>query len=137
MVEVNWEELIEKKRARRDALIPEDWRLPTAITSKVSQDSTASAFDLLSEAALLTEREIDITENYTATSITAKIATGELSSYDVAAAFCKRAAIVHQLVRSLCTKQLFYGRGGRVPLRWTAVADLYDSPDKLAHGDIL
>ncbi|KAH7325552.1 amidase [Stachybotrys elegans] len=96
-----WQELIQKKRAARDALIPQEWRLPTTITSKVSPESTYSAFDLLKEAALLTDRENDITENNTATSLTAKIASGELSSYDVAAAFCKRAALVHQLTNSL------------------------------------
>ncbi|KAF5970661.1 amidase [Fusarium coicis] len=101
MSEVDWQQLIEKKRAARDAMIPEKWRLPTTITTKVSPDSRASAFELLNEAGLLTDREKDITENYTAVSLTAKIATGELSSYDVAAAFCKRAAIVHQLTNSL------------------------------------
>jgi amidase len=100
MSEVNWQQLIEKKKAIRDALIPEKWRLPTTITSKVSPESTASAFELLNEAELLTDQEKDITEGYTAVSLTAKIAAGELLSYDVTAAFCKRAAIVHQLVCS-------------------------------------
>lgn len=99
-VSVDWQDLIQKKRAARAALIPEQWRLPTTVTSKVSPESTHSAFDLLKEAAILTDREIEITEKNTATSLTAKIASGELSSYDVTAAFCKRAALVHQLVRS-------------------------------------
>lgn len=107
MAEVNWQELIQRKRAVRDALIPEEWRLPTTITSKVSPESSHSAFDLLNEAGLLTDREIDITENNTASSITAKIASGKLSSYDVAAAFCKRAALVHQLVCRFCTAHFF------------------------------
>lgn len=103
MAEVNWQELIQRKRAVRDALIPAEWRLPTTITEKVSPESSHSAFDLLNEAGLLTDREINITENNTATSLTAKIASGKLSSYDVAAAFCKRAALVHQLVCRFCT----------------------------------
>ncbi|KAJ4138459.1 hypothetical protein NW768_002293 [Fusarium equiseti] len=101
MVQINWQDLIQEKRAARDALIPEKWKLPADLTRKVSPESTCSAFDLLDEAALLTVREKDITENNTATSLTAKIASGELSSYDVAVAFCKRAAIVHQLTNSL------------------------------------
>jgi amidase len=101
MEQVDWQQLIREKRAAREALIPKEWKLPTHITDKVSPESTHSAFDLLNEAALLTARERDITENNTATSLTAKIASGELSSYDVAFAFCKRAAIVHQLVRRL------------------------------------
>jgi amidase len=110
MVQAEWQELIRKKRAARDALIPEEWRLPTIIISKISSESSHSAFELLNEAALLTDREIDITENNTATSLTAKIASGELSSYDVATAFCKRAALVHQLVRPVLVRvDLFSG----------------------------
>lgn len=101
MAQVDWQQLIQQKRAARESLIPEEWKLPSHITTKVSPDSTHSAFDLLDEAALLTDRERDITESNTATSLVAKIAAGELSSYDVAVAFCKRAAVVHQLTNSL------------------------------------
>jgi amidase len=98
MVSAEWTELIQKKRTTRDALIPKEWRLPESILSKVSETSSYSAFELFSESALLTPEEIDITESYTATRLVAKLAKGELSSYDVAYAFCKRAAIAHQLV---------------------------------------
>ena len=98
MVSTEWQELIQKKRVAREALIPKDWRLPDSLTSKVTDQSSHCAFDLLSEAAILSPRQIEITENNTATSLVAKIAAGELSSYDVAEAFCKRAAIAHQLV---------------------------------------
>lgn len=99
MLSAEWQDLIQKKRAARDALIPKEWRLPESILSRVSKTSTESAFDLLKESAMLTPREVEITEGNTATSLVAKIAKGEVSSYDVAAAFCKRAALVHQLVR--------------------------------------
>lgn len=98
MLSVEWQDLIQKKRAARDALIPKEWRLPESILSRVSKTSMESAFDLLKESAMLTPREVEITEENTATSLIAKIAKGELSSYEVAATFCKRAALVHQLV---------------------------------------
>jgi amidase len=116
MVSAEWQELIDKKRADRDALIPEEWRFPALVTGQVSEDSPISAFDLLSENvdALLTPSELGITEANTATSLVSKIAAGELSSYEVALAFCKRAALVHQLVR-LCyifMPCLHVGNGG-------------------------
>lgn len=104
MVSAEWTELIQKKRAARDALIPTEWRLPESILSKVSETSSYSAFELFNESALLTAKEIDITESYTATSLVAKMAKGELSCYDVAYAFCKRAAIAHQLVSLLSSR---------------------------------
>lgn len=123
-----WQELIQKKRATREALIPESWRLPAEIANKVSEESTLSAFDLLNQAALLSDREIDITENNTASTITAKIAAGELSSLEVASAFCKRAAIVHQLVnRNSCPRCFGVIAGCRR-------ADMcFFHPDKLPH----
>ena len=99
MVSAIWQELIEKKRADRETRIPKDWRLPEAISSKVSPESRLSAFDLLRESALLTPEEIEITEKYDATTLLKLMAASKISCYDVTRAFCKRAAIAHQLVR--------------------------------------
>lgn len=46
----------------------------------------------------LTSTEREITENYTAENLLAKIASRDLSAEDVARAYCKRAAIAHKLV---------------------------------------
>ena len=49
-------------------------------------------------SGLFTEREILITTS-SATHIVSVIATGEWKAQEVARAFCKRAAVAHQLVR--------------------------------------
>lgn len=67
MVSVEWQELIEKKRACRLRLIPKDWCLPEATLRKVSPESSTGAFELLQESTILTLREMEITENYDAT----------------------------------------------------------------------
>lgn len=100
MVNAEWQKLILEKRAARDAGIPQEWRLPTSILSKVAEDSQISAFDLLDEAAVLTRPEREITEIASAQELVSKISSRELSSYDVCLAFCKRAAVAHQLVCS-------------------------------------
>ncbi|KAL7911416.1 amidase [Trichoderma velutinum] len=108
MVSAIWQELIEKKRADREAHIPKDWRLSEAISSKVSPESRLSAFDLLKESALLTPEEIAITEKYDATTLLELMAASKISCHEVTRAFCKRAAIAHQLTNSLT--EIFFGR---------------------------
>lgn len=50
-----------------------------------------------SENGLLSAEELQIT-NSSATDLTKKLAVGQLKSVDVTLAFCKRAALAHQLV---------------------------------------
>jgi amidase len=94
----DWNTLIRQKRALRDSRIPLEWRLPESITSRANRDSSVSAFSLLDETAILTEQERAITGDYDATALLDMLATGTLSSLSVTVAFCKRAAIAHQLV---------------------------------------
>ncbi|KAK0390166.1 hypothetical protein NLU13_3738 [Sarocladium strictum] len=115
MVNAEWQKLIQEKRAARDAGIPQEWRLPTSILSKVAEDSQISAFDLLDEAAVLTRLEREITEIASAQELVSKISSRELSSYDVCLAFCKRAAVAHQLTNSLT--EIFFDKALR-RARW-------------------
>lgn len=55
--------------------------------------------DYPAESGLLSAEELAITEQ-TAAVLVDKLAKGELSSVQVTTAFCKRAAIAHQLVRT-------------------------------------
>ncbi|KAH8726182.1 general amidase-like protein GmdB [Phaeosphaeriaceae sp. PMI808] len=54
---------------------------------------------------ILSPADIDITENYDATSLAEAIATRKLTAVEVATAFCKRAIIAHQL--TCCLTQWF------------------------------
>ncbi|KAL4910303.1 amidase signature domain-containing protein [Aspergillus multicolor] len=99
--EVEWSAITPTKRAEQVSRTPAEWILPQAITSRVSAGPSISAFDLLSETTLLTPREHELTENYDATSLLAQMSTGRVTSVEVTMAFCKRAAIAHQLTNSL------------------------------------
>ncbi|KAG5929163.1 hypothetical protein E4U53_002516 [Claviceps sorghi] len=57
------------------------------------------------QCGLLSETELDITENYDATALAGAIASRRLTSVDVVSAFAKRALIAHQL--SCCLTEWF------------------------------
>ena|ERR1700753_240017 len=88
-----------EKLSANAAKIPKAWKLPSKYLENVNANSHLSVLDVPRICGILSEEEIDITENYDATSLLEKIASRQFSSYDVVLAFCKRAAIAHQLVR--------------------------------------
>lgn len=98
MPSADWKSLIEAKRAHLYAQIRPEWRLPGNITKQVHHTSDASAFDLLNNTNLLSQRERKITENYDASELIEMMATAVISSVEVTTAFCKRAAAAQQLV---------------------------------------
>lgn len=98
MASADWQKLIEVKLADRDSRIRPEWRLDEQITNQVNHHSTVSAFDLLDQTDLLTEREREITEKHDASTLIQMMATGAISSVEVTVALCKRAAIAQQLV---------------------------------------
>ncbi|KAF8246482.1 amidase signature enzyme [Wilcoxina mikolae CBS 423.85] len=95
-----WEEIGRQKRQERDSKIPDQWRL---------QNIDKSRTDVISvprECGLLTDRELDITENYDAKGIVDAIARQRWTAEEVTIAFCKRAAIAQQLVN--CLTEIFF-----------------------------
>lgn len=95
-----WEELVADKRARLEKTIPAEWKIQTLPTED-------SVIDYPTKSGLLSAKELEIT-NSTATDLVAKLATGELKSYDVTLAFCKRAALAHQLVSRFIDQRDIY-----------------------------
>jgi amidase len=94
-----WQGVSQNYRASIAAKIPEPLRLHASFVQPISPSSPQSVIEIPRICGLLTQKEIDITENYEAVSLLEKIAKRELSSYAVTTAFCKRAAISQQLVR--------------------------------------
>lgn len=88
-----WERLAADKRARLEKTISAEWKLH-------SVPESGSYMDVPATSRLLSETELQITGS-SATDLVAKLASGELKSVDVTVAFCKRAAIAHQLVCDL------------------------------------
>jgi amidase len=91
---MTWEEIGNRARARLDESIPSEWRVPK---DKLPPADQASVLDTPTDSGLFTEDELSITTS-SATHIVHKIASGEWTAVEVIQAFCKRAAVAHQLV---------------------------------------
>ncbi|KAH8697040.1 acetamidase [Talaromyces proteolyticus] len=92
-----WEKIAADKRVRLEKTIPPEWKL------KGIPDSD-SFLVVPAQTGILSDAELAITES-SATDLVAKLASGELKAVDVTLAFCKRAAIAHQLVN--CSLEFF------------------------------
>lgn len=105
---IPWQERVARKQENCFEKIPTEWRIPTnsAFWDNFSLPFAENKTDLVEEQAIrksgiLTDRELDITENYTVSSLLACLAKGDLTSSEVTLAYCKRAAVAQQLVSSI------------------------------------
>jgi amidase len=95
-----WEAIVARKREQVAAALPAEWRLPQHLLDEIRQDPTANVLGVPAECGLLTPREIEITQDHDAVALVAKLASNRFTASEVTTAFCKRAAIATQLVRS-------------------------------------
>lgn len=91
----NYRVLAAAKKARQQEKIPQSWRIPVE-----SFQDAPSVMDVPLSCGLLDEAEAKITSNYDATALLEKLKSKVWSVEQVTVAFCKRAAITHQLVSS-------------------------------------
>ncbi|WQF80938.1 Putative amidase signature domain-containing protein [Colletotrichum destructivum] len=109
-----WEVIASRHRAKQQQAIPQDWVIPDSKLQELNGTGTGHegrliALNALGKSALLTEKELDISGNYTARELLDKIHGGELSSEEVTLAFCKRAAVAQQLTS--CLTEIFFDQG--------------------------
>lgn len=90
-----WKERAAVKRAQLDASIPSAWRLPPSVLANLPSDVRS----IPRSSGILTQLELDITEEDNAAVILENLRARAWSSEQVTVAFCKRAAIAQQLVR--------------------------------------
>lgn len=90
MTSWEWEALAKDKRSRILSSIPVEWRIKDLPT-------TDSVMNFPSKSGIMSAEELAITES-SAVDLVRKMAASELSSVAVTIAFCKRAALAHQLV---------------------------------------
>ncbi|KAF2459602.1 amidase signature domain-containing protein [Lineolata rhizophorae] len=102
----DWQSIAAAKRAERDAKLPQEWRLDASFLKDVNESSDVSVMHVPRTCGLLSEDDIALTENYDATALLDELASGQIKAIDVATAFCKRAAIAHQLTGCL-TEMMF------------------------------
>jgi hypothetical protein len=79
-----WQSTSWQKKDQQFARIPNEWRLPQLPPSNVT-----NYLGIPRECGLLTEKELDITENYDATALAKAIRERKLTCVDVTTAFCK------------------------------------------------
>ncbi|TVY60850.1 Acetamidase [Lachnellula suecica] len=95
-----WEIKVAHKQAQVKAAIPSEWLLPSTLTP------SSNVLGVPHESGILSNKELEITESYTAKQLLESLAAGTLTSAEVTAAFSKRAAIAQQLT-SCVTEPLF------------------------------
>jgi amidase len=93
----NWEKIAAAKRDEVKDRIPSEWLIPTNL---LPPPSTTRVADFVGTSCFFTAQEIEITAS-SATEITAKIVSGTWTAEEVTKAFCKSAAVAHQLVNCL------------------------------------
>ncbi|OJJ62898.1 hypothetical protein ASPSYDRAFT_674213 [Aspergillus sydowii CBS 593.65] len=113
---MKYPEIAERKQAQLWERIPQEWRLspslvpagmhsPAESVANVQYDRV-NVMDVPRSCGLLSARQIEITENWDIKGLLGQIHSQKLTAKEVIEAFCKRAAIAHQLTRCL-TEPLF------------------------------
>jgi hypothetical protein len=95
MSESSWQTVASEQQRLRDSKIPKEW-----ILESLPADDISNVMDIPRQSGIMTEKELSITD-LDATSLLEQMKSGQLKSYDVTLAFCKRAAIAQQLVSGL------------------------------------
>ncbi|PYH30137.1 general amidase GmdB [Aspergillus neoniger CBS 115656] len=108
----DWRTLVARKRKQLDAQIPSEWHLTEKFLATIPADGRLIEADVVRGSGILSEKELSITENYSATELLDELSKGAVSSVDVTTAFCKRAAIAQQLTSCL-TEHFFQRAIGR------------------------
>lgn len=93
--QIPWQDLVAEKRRECSQKIPREWILSA---EQLSVPPHLLEYDLPRRCGLLSDFELDLTENFTAEQLLVKLGSGNVSSLDVTTAFCKRAAIAQQVV---------------------------------------
>ncbi|KAL7907459.1 amidase signature domain-containing protein [Trichoderma velutinum] len=101
MAQEDYKIIAHEKRLQRSQKIPTAWRL-----DEEKRQEPINPLDVPITCGILSDTEIDITSKYDATSLLMGIKIGTWSVEQVTTAFCKRAAIAHQMVN--CLTEIFF-----------------------------
>lgn len=96
-----WEDLRDAKREEIKASIPSEYVIPSDILPPADQRNVTN---FVSESGFFTDKEIDITAS-TASRITREVVAKRWTAEEVTRAFCKSAAVAHQLTNCLTYAQ--------------------------------
>ncbi|PWZ03513.1 amidase [Testicularia cyperi] len=93
-----WQEVVEAKRARREALIPAEYKVSAEHLPPVD---TRSVIDFAPKTGIMSSREVEITDTDDVKLLLQRLASGEYKAAEVLEAFIKRTCIAHQVVNPL------------------------------------
>ncbi|KAL7904142.1 amidase signature domain-containing protein [Trichoderma velutinum] len=93
----SWTKISAEARAKLIDSIPAEWRIAQ---DKLPPESQLDVTSFPAESGILSQHELDITESF-AIDIVRRLAAREWTSEEVTTAFCKRAAIAHQVTNCL------------------------------------
>ncbi|PHH90452.1 hypothetical protein CDD83_3627 [Cordyceps sp. RAO-2017] len=99
-----WEQIAARKRKALVSAIPPEWLVPAPLLPPETRDNV---MDWPETSGWFTDDELAVT-SLGASQLVAKLASGELTSVAVTAAFCKRAAAAHQLTN--CLSEICFDR---------------------------
>ncbi|KAF2442990.1 acetamidase [Karstenula rhodostoma CBS 690.94] len=102
-IPARWQLVAWQKKDEQYARIPSNWRIPH---DRLPAANATNYLDIPRKCGILSEEELRITEGYDATALAEAIRARKLKSVDVARAFCKRAAVAHQLTN--CLTEVFF-----------------------------
>ncbi|KAI0133914.1 amidase [Xylariales sp. AK1849] len=95
----SWQDLKAAKQVEQDSRIPQEWKLKK---EDFPPESTTDLRSVVETCGILSRKELEITGvGYDATSLAAAVADGKYTAVEVTTAFCKRAAVGHQLFNML------------------------------------
>lgn len=97
----DWSALIAAKRSSNLEKIPPTWKLSSAVLKTIHENATINVTEVPKACGILTDFELELTEKYDASELTRMLREGTVKAEDVVTAFCKRAAIAHQLTNCL------------------------------------
>ncbi|KAF9878332.1 general amidase [Colletotrichum karsti] len=111
---LEWQVIAARHRAKQQEAIPREWIIPDQQLQELRgtgtpQDGRLISLGVARKSAFLTERELEITDTFSARHLLDKIREGDLTSEEVTVAFCKRAALAQQLVN--CLTEVFFDEG--------------------------
>ncbi|KAK7464735.1 hypothetical protein VKT23_005941 [Stygiomarasmius scandens] len=97
-------EAIKAKKATQFEAIPSEWRIPA---DKLPPESVTNVISFYKTCGILTQPEIDIVDLEPGV-LLSRLANGSLTALETTIAFCKAAAIAHQLTN--CLTEIFFDR---------------------------
>ncbi|KAH4896320.1 amidase [Parastagonospora nodorum] len=106
MASSTWQEKAAAKQQSSLNKIPKQWRLPAAVTETLQKPLAEHSnrileLDIPRKSGIMSDKEIEITENFTVEELLNKLRDGVFSALEVTLAFSKRAALAQQLLSCL------------------------------------